>query len=92
MVRPLTPADLANYATRATEAKDFVESMREHLLAAIAEGVETDRKAAAFLNRRGFRTRMKQRWTAAAVTRLRLQLGIPRIRAVVNGKANDGAA
>jgi hypothetical protein len=92
MSKTPTPKELAVHAARSQEAREFEESMREHLLAAVDAGVESDRKAAAYLNRKGMRTRMNQRWTAAAVARLRSRLGLPKMKVASSGRDGNWLA
>lgn len=72
-----TPAQLAVSAARAAAAQKFAESMREPLMAALANGAESDREIAAFFNRKLIRTRTHGRWTAISVSYLRSRLGLP---------------
>lgn len=89
MARDLSPAELANYAARADEARAFAESMREHVLAAIVRGADLDRKIAAMLNKKGLRTRVNTRWTAHNVSNLRVKLGIPRARSFNQSRGGE---
>lgn len=64
-------------AARSEEAQAFAKkAMREHLLAAVARGANTDRKIMPVFNRMGLRTRTGERWSKSAVTTLRVRLGV----------------
>jgi hypothetical protein len=76
--RTRTPAQLASDAARSQKGRVLDEAIREHILAARERGITTDHKTAAYLNRMGLRTFMNQRWSNAAVHRLRVRLRIPR--------------
>jgi excinuclease UvrABC helicase subunit UvrB len=71
-------AQTAGGAARAAEAQAFAKTMRDHLLAAVESGANTDRKIMAAFNRLGLRTRTGERWTKSAVTTLRVRLGVKR--------------
>jgi hypothetical protein len=60
------------------EVREFAESMREHMVAAIAAGGDTDRKVASMLNRQKLRTRTGKRWTLGGVKYLRMLPEVPR--------------
>jgi hypothetical protein len=78
------------------EVRAYAESMREHLVAAIAAGGDTDRKVASMLNKQKLRTRTGERWSFGGVKYLRMLLGIarhpPKQSAVSPAKAIDGSA
>lgn len=91
--------DLSTVPTREAktqEVRAFAESMREHLLAAISAGGDTDRKVASMLNKQKLRTRTGERWTLGGVKYLRMLLRIarqsPRQPTVRPIKADDGRA
>jgi hypothetical protein len=71
-----TQAQLAVSAARTKNAQAFADSMREHLLAAVASGAKTDREIMARFNRMGLRNRAGDLWTKSAVKYLRTRLGL----------------
>jgi hypothetical protein len=71
-----SPAHLAGGAARADEARAFAETMRDHLLAGVESGANTDLEITAVFNRLWLRTRNGDRWNRSAVTALRVRLGV----------------
>jgi hypothetical protein len=78
------------------EVRAYAESMREHLVAAIAAGGDTDRKVASILNKQKLRTRTGDRWSFGGVKYLCMLLGIarqlPKQSALTPAKVNDDNA